>query len=114
MVGLPPEPRFHFWFNCLQTLPRVMREGSRQLPCYLRHTQESIGSRIAPDYLYQALQFRHEPPVYARTKKMSLQKKGLILGLIVSLLLCVVLLGASHKRESEKARNELKRLKINY
>src|SRR5712691_8134951 len=45
---------------------------------------------------------------------MSLQKKGLILGLIVSLLLCVVLLGASHKRESEKARNELKRLKINY
>src|SRR2546425_491290 len=55
MVGLPPaEPRFHFWFNCLQTLPRVMCEGSRQLPCYLHHTQESNGSRIARDYLYQA------------------------------------------------------------
>src|SRR5438445_13062706 len=42
---------------------------------------------------------------------MNLHRKG---GLIVSVLLCVVLLAVGHKRESEKARNELKRLKIKY
>ena len=42
---------------------------------------------------------------------MNLHRKG---GLVVSVLLCVALLAVGHKRESEKARNELKRLKINY
>src|SRR3989442_15728054 len=114
MVGLPPtEPRFHFWFNCLQ-IPR--RSCSRVLDncpvISIIHREAMEAGMLATTSTRR--QFRHERPVCARTKKMSLQRKGLFIGVIVSLLLCVVLLGASHKRESEKARNELKRLKIQY
>src|SRR2546425_8861969 len=114
MVGLPPaEPRFHFWFNCLQTLPGSRARVLDNCPVISIIRKKAMEARLLATTSTRR-QFRHERPVCARTKKMSLQRKGLFIGVIVSLLLCVVLLGASHKRESEKARNELKRLKINY
>src|SRR5437870_1236619 len=112
MVGLPPtEPRFHFWFNCLQIPPRSYTGVLDNCPVISIIHRKAMEAGLLPTTLTRR-QFRHERPAYARTKKMSLQRKGLILGFIVSLLLCVVLLGASHKRESEKARKELNRLKI--
>src|SRR5438128_4947079 len=114
MVGLPPtEPRFRFWSNSLQIPPRSCTRVLDNCPVISVIHRKAMEARLLATTSTRR-QFRHERPVCARTKKMSLQRKGLFIGVIVSLLLCVVLLGASHKRESEKARNELKRLKINY
>ena len=102
---------FRSWSKCLQTLPGSCAKVLDNCPVISIIRKKAMEAGLLATTSTRR-QFRHERPAYARTKKMSLQRKGFFIGVIVSLLLCVVLLGASHKRESEKARNELNRLKI--